>query len=138
MIFEGEYLNGKRWNGKGKIYIFDILIFEGEYFNGERWNGKGIEFDDEKRFEIEYLNGIIINRKEYGNKITVNFIYNNQKLIIFCWTNEKIDSVCKKFLIKCGLEPYSISFYFCIGKRLNGALTIDSAGISNNDQIIAI
>ena len=36
LIFEGEYLNGKR-NGKGKEYNFyGKLIFEGEYLNGER------------------------------------------------------------------------------------------------------
>ena len=40
--FEGEYLNGKRWNGKGKEYdTFGTLIFEGEYLNGERLNRKG-------------------------------------------------------------------------------------------------
>ena len=35
--FEGEYLNGERWNGKGKEY-FDNgeLKFEGEYLNGEK------------------------------------------------------------------------------------------------------
>ena len=39
LIFEGEYLNGKR-NGKGKEYDKDgELIFEGEYLNGFR-NGK--------------------------------------------------------------------------------------------------
>ena len=36
LIFEGEYLNGKR-NGKGKEYdLNDKLIFEGEYLNGKR------------------------------------------------------------------------------------------------------
>ena len=40
IIFEEEYLNGKR-NGKGKDYYYDgKLKFEGEYLNGER-NGKG-------------------------------------------------------------------------------------------------
>ena len=56
LIFEGEYLNGKR-NGKGSEFNQDKkLIFEGEYFdNGEiifegeylserRWNGKIKEF----------------------------------------------------------------------------------------------
>ena len=44
MIFEGEYLNGKR-NGKGKEYdYYGNLIFEGEYLNGKRWNGKGKEY----------------------------------------------------------------------------------------------
>ena len=38
LIFEGEYINGKRI-GKGKEYdINGKLIFEGEYINGE-WNG---------------------------------------------------------------------------------------------------
>ena len=57
-IYEGEYLNGKR-NGKGKEYNFDIeLIFEGEYFNGKR-NGKGKEynFNNELLFEGVYFNG---------------------------------------------------------------------------------
>ena len=44
MIFEGEYLNGKR-NGKGKEYYDNgKLTFEGEYLNGKR-NGKGREYD---------------------------------------------------------------------------------------------
>ena len=80
--FEGEYLNGKKWSGKGyyytisggyseiyelkdgkgyiKEYNFDRnLIYEGEYLNGER-NGKGKEYnpgEKEPRFEGEYLNG---------------------------------------------------------------------------------
>ena len=33
-------------NGKGKEYDRDDnLIFEGEYLNGKRWNGKGKEYD---------------------------------------------------------------------------------------------
>ena len=75
MRFEGEYLNGKRWNGKGynngkiefeikdgngfmKEYYEDTLIFEGDYLNGER-NGKGKEYSDygDLWFEGEYLNG---------------------------------------------------------------------------------
>ena len=46
LIFEGEYLNGKR-NGKGIEYFNNKfgnkLIFEGEYLNDER-NGKGKEY----------------------------------------------------------------------------------------------
>ena len=37
IIFEGEYLHGKR-NGKGKEYLNGKIIFEGEYLNGERKN----------------------------------------------------------------------------------------------------
>ena len=41
--FEGEFLNGIR-NGKGKEYEFEgRLVFEGEYKNGKRWNGKGYD-----------------------------------------------------------------------------------------------
>ena len=56
LVFEGEYLNGKR-NGKEKQYYYNgKLQFEGEYLNGER-NGKGKEYDDGKLvFEGEYLN----------------------------------------------------------------------------------
>ena len=76
--FEGEYLYGKIWNGKGYNingnYEFEIkngkgnvkeyynyngkLIFEGEYLNGER-NGKGKEYYNNGQliFDREYLNG---------------------------------------------------------------------------------
>jgi len=57
MIFEGEYLNGKR-NGKGKEYYLDDklifeeykLKFEGEFLNGKKWNGKGYN----KKGKIDY------------------------------------------------------------------------------------
>ena len=57
LVFEGEYLNGKR-NGKGKEYDDGKLVFEGEYLNGKR-NGKGKEYDvyGTLIFEGEYLNG---------------------------------------------------------------------------------
>ena len=84
-MFDGEYLNGKKWNGKGydnkknyvytiingkgyiKEYNYDgILIFEGEYLNGKR-HGKGKEFNEynELLFEGEYLNGKKWNGKGY-------------------------------------------------------------------------
>ena len=44
IIFEGEYLKGKRWNGKIKGYWKDKLLFEYQYINGEI-NGKGKEYD---------------------------------------------------------------------------------------------
>ena len=42
--FEGEYLNGKRWNGKIKEYDDKGNLFEGEYLNGKR-NGYGKKYD---------------------------------------------------------------------------------------------
>ena len=57
--FEGEYVEGIR-NGKGKEYYNNELIFEGEYSNNKRWNGKSKEYDkytDRLIYEGEYLNG---------------------------------------------------------------------------------
>ena len=75
LLFEGEYLNGKK-NGKGKEYSdFASLIFEGEYLNGKR-HGKGREFNNDGNiiFEGEYLNG-----KKNGKGKS----YNNDGNIIF-------------------------------------------------------
>jgi len=60
LIYDGQYLNGI-WNGKGKEYNnYGFWIFEGEFLNGERWNGKGVEctYDNFLEFEGEYLNGL--------------------------------------------------------------------------------
>ena len=78
LLFEGEYLNGVKWNGKGydlegkikyelingkacSVIEYDNngqLRYEGEYLNGKR-NGKGKEYDYDGKliFEGEYLNG---------------------------------------------------------------------------------
>ena len=57
MIYEGEYLNGKR-NGKGKEYYNEgELIFEGEFLDNKRFNGYGKEYykkTDEVIYEGEY------------------------------------------------------------------------------------
>ena len=85
--FEGEFLNGEKWNGiyrkketingkitielecqfregkkngKGKEYNKEdgTLLFEGEFLNGEKWNGKGKKYDKNgKLIEYEYING---------------------------------------------------------------------------------
>ena len=81
MIFEGEYLNGKR-NGKGKE--FDPrnarLIYNGEYLNGKR-NGKGTEYDGvlTVKFEGEFLNGERLNEKKYDKKENMVNILKNGK-----------------------------------------------------------
>ena len=108
----GEYLNGRKWNGKvynidrsiyilkdGKGFIkeykytlirYRLIFFEGEYVNGQR-NGKGKKYiihnDKIKmKFEGEYLNG-----KKHGKGKK----YKNGNLIIEGeYSNEGI----KKFI----------------------------------------
>ena len=54
--FEGEYKDGKRINGKGKIYNNKgNLIFDGDYINGKR-NGKGIEYYEDIEENEENIN----------------------------------------------------------------------------------
>ena len=54
---EYQYLNGER-NGKGKEYnIFGNLIFKGEYLNGKKWNGEGKKFYGEYQKNISFING---------------------------------------------------------------------------------
>ena len=58
LIFDGEYLNGKK-NGKGKEYNdIGVLIFDGEYLNGKKYIGiyKEYKFLINLKSEIEYRN----------------------------------------------------------------------------------
>ena len=63
-MFEGEYLNGKKY-GKGKQYLLNgSLYFEGEYLNGKS-NGHGKEYyNGNLKFEEEYLD----DERIQGNK----------------------------------------------------------------------
>ena len=77
VIFDGEYLNGKR-NGKGKEYWTNGKIsFEGEYLNGKEWIGTSYDPFGNKRYELknndnfcqEYnFRGILIFEGECLNK----------------------------------------------------------------------
>ena len=52
MMFEGEYLKREK---KGKEFNYDgELIFEGEYLNGKRWNGKGKEYYDNNKIKFPF------------------------------------------------------------------------------------
>ena len=64
MIFEGEFLKGKR-HGKGKDYFLNILLFEGEYLNGVKWNGKGYDLEGKNKYEL--INGKACSVIEYDN-----------------------------------------------------------------------
>ncbi len=87
MEYEGEYLFGRKWNGKGydenNNIIYELkngngivkeyeyghsLIYEGEYLNGKRWNGRGKEYgyDDELIFERLLFKWKKMDRKRKG------------------------------------------------------------------------
>ena len=52
--FGGNYRNGMR-NGYGKEYFDNLKIqFEGEYINGKRWNGKVYDFNGNEEFELMF------------------------------------------------------------------------------------
>ena len=53
-MFEGEYLNGKRWNGKGYNKKDKV---EYQITNGTGYI-KDYDNDGESKFEEQYLNGI--------------------------------------------------------------------------------
>jgi len=79
--FEGEYSNGER-NGNGKEYDYhNQLIYDGKYLNGERWNGevKDYYYNDKLKFEGEYFNGKIWNGKGYNNDGDLEFELINGK-----------------------------------------------------------
>ena len=53
LIFEGKYIKGER-NGKGKEYYENgKLKFEGDYLNGKRWNGNWYDLNGNILFEIK-------------------------------------------------------------------------------------
>ena len=76
-LFEGEYKNGER-NGKGKEYYVDgKLKFEGEYLNGKIWNGNGYNKNGNKEFEIKNGKGYIKEYNYYNDKIIFEGEYLN-------------------------------------------------------------
>ena len=82
LLFEGEYLNNKRWKGK-EYYETGELEFEGEFLNGKRLKGKEYDEIGELEFEGEYLNGKRWNGKGkeyYYDDDDDEFIYEGQYL----------------------------------------------------------
>ena len=70
LIYCGEYKNDKR-NGKGQEYNSkDIIIFQGDYLNGKKWNGYGYDDKGIKVYELKDGKGII---KEFSDNGILNF-----------------------------------------------------------------
>ena len=82
LIYDGEYLNGKK-NGKGIEYYFDGSIeFEGEYLNGQRRKGKEFNYFYRLVYEGEYLYRIRWNGKIcYTSTNNIIEIKNNEQNI---------------------------------------------------------
>ena len=82
-LFEGHYSNGKR-NGKGKEYDEDgSLIFEGEYLDGKKWKGHGKQYDEDTEkliFEYEYFNGIITGEGKEYDRINGDLLFSGNYL----------------------------------------------------------
>ena len=105
--FEGEYLNGKRWNekgydpfnnniyilkdGKGYVKFYNTVgkfEFEGEYLNGQK-NGKGKEYYNRSN--------MISKRNEEENDDFVELIFEGEYLNGKRWNGKgkEYDSDCK-------------------------------------------
>ena len=73
-------MNGKR-NGKAKEYNFQgNLVFEGEYLNGVKWNGKGYDKFNTVKYEIEDGKGWIKEYDRYGALIFEGKYFNGKTI----------------------------------------------------------
>ena len=69
LIYEGEYLNGKK-HGKGNEYDFNgKLKYEGIYLYDYKLKGKELYNDGKIKFEGEYLFDLYWTGKEYDKDI---------------------------------------------------------------------
>ena len=121
LFFEGEYKNGKR-NGKGKeYYLNDLLKIEGEYLNNEKWNVKEYEYCyNSLKYERIYLNGKRLKiEKEYD--LFGNLIFEGEYLNGKRW-NGKMKEYDKN-------EQLVFDGEYFEGKRWNGKIRkIDKEG----------
>ena len=134
LIYQGQYLYNKKWNGKGydengniiielingngkykEFYDNGKLKFEGEYLNGKR-HGKGKEYFKVGEwksvdFEGEYLNG-----KRWNGKVKDYYDYDKLKFEGE-YLNGEINGKCKEFYSNGKLK---IESEYMNGKMLNG------------------
>ena len=82
-LFEGVYLNGKR-NGEGTEYNDNReIIFEGDYLQDKRWKGFEREYDEDTGkliFKYELKNGKKEGKVEEYNKYTGDIIFSGHYL----------------------------------------------------------
>jgi len=90
----GEFLNGEK-NGKGKEFLNGTIIFDGEYQNGKRKNGKEYYYENgnegKLKYEGEYLFGEKWNGQGYNAKGELSLeIKNGKGKMIQYYKNGKI------------------------------------------------
>ena len=73
LLFEGEYLYGKK--RKGKEYINGRLEYDGEYLFNRKYNGKGYDENGNIIYKLVNGNGTV---REYD--ITGNLIFDGEYL----------------------------------------------------------
>ena len=84
LLFAGQYSNGNK-NGNGKEYNENgKLIFEGEYYDGKKWNGTEKIYDEDTDnliFEYIYSNGKIKVKEydKYNGDLLFDGVYLNGK-----------------------------------------------------------
>jgi len=79
LLYEGEFSKGKS-NGKGKVYHSNGQIkFEGEYFNGKKWNGKGYDNYNNVIYELKNGKGIVKKYKGTIDRLSFEGEYKNGK-----------------------------------------------------------
>ena len=81
--YEGEYVNGywngkgKEYYINGNVIIWVISIFEGEYLERKKWTGKGYDINKNLIYEIKSVVGLIKEFEEMGKLITFEGEYKN-------------------------------------------------------------
>ena len=69
LLFDGEYLYGKRWNGKVKEYYYNgKLKFDGEYYKGKRLFGKIYDINGKLIIDLKNAEGLL-NEYHYNGKL---------------------------------------------------------------------
>ena len=137
LLFEGEFLNGKR-NGKGKEFYKsnNKLLFEGEYLNGKR-NGKGKEYNNYGQYELscEYIDGKrceLNQQKENLNNNTNGRMQEYDKFGNIIFDGEYLNGLkngkCREFF----KNNLIFEGEYLNGKKWNGKLCVEN----ENDNII--
>ena len=97
-IFEGTYINDRRWEGYRKRYDnTNKLIFEEHYINGEIRKVKEYNFQSQLLFDGEYLNG---ERNGKGKE----YFYNGSIIYEGDFLNGKRNGIGKEFNVNGELE----------------------------------